>query len=195
MTETMDVGFLNPLVQKFFQGNTATLSSDANGDIFMKSGWHQQKEYVLDALSAYLHELLPEGVLYVFSPDHSFKYNHSGQGITSLRMCDSRPGESTFKHSLEDIAETAAENSKKQQPTLANVLFYDAPSVERWVEELRGGIWHKLNGYSLSVEPQKLDVYTEVKGHKTKEMRLAFSVTLFKYVLTPPDKVKLPEPA
>ncbi|MBS3105089.1 hypothetical protein J4234_02435 [Candidatus Woesearchaeota archaeon] len=179
MTETEKSEYLDRLVLTYLhQNNQLTILEIApeqeRPKIFLENiGWGQQKDYIEDALNAYLSTSsppLPEGKFYVFTPTDSFTYNSTTTRIdhASARIGDS----STFSEALNEILKQAKEDAAQGRGTLTRILFFDEASksnFERSLEKKLRKKDEKSTGSELSyqagLEEHNIPNYGKVKRY------------------------------
>ena len=173
MTESANNGYLDKLVIKYIIQNIgleilAGAPEQERPRIFLdKIGWVQKKDYIEDTLNAFLPVALPNGGIYVFTPDDSFKYERINGSVSNVGIRSSRDLSSTFYDALHDILKLAEANRSKGKLTLAPVLFFDNASRDRFETELRKKLSKKeKESYSASLQHLNIPNYGTVALHE-----------------------------
>ena len=141
MESATNEGYLNQLVIKYILQNTgleilASAPEQERPAIFLDSiGWGQKKDYIEDTLTSYLADSLPKGNIYVFTPDDSFKYAKVNASITNVGI-RSVKDVATFNDALREIVELADANRGFGKQTIAQILFFDNDSKDKFEKEL-----------------------------------------------------------
>jgi len=179
MTEIGKSEYLDRLVLTYLrQNNPLNVLEEApeqeRPKIFLKRiGWGQQKDYIEDALNAYLSTAsphLPEGNVYVFTPNDSFRYNKGSGRIT---YAGARSGDgSTFNEALNEILKQAGEDITHGEETPARILFFDEASKSKFEMELKNRLGKKKAKssnteiwYNTGLEEHNIPNYGKVKRY------------------------------
>lgn len=176
MTETERSEYLDRLVLTYLhQNNQLTILETApeqeRPKIFLENiGWVQQKDYIEDALKVYLSTSsppLPQGYVYVFTPNDGFKYSNNRGRITHTGMSNGSAA-SAFSEALDEIVDQAEANAKIGTGTVSNILFFNESSLRKFENELREKLEKKARnlskktqsqiGFSYSAKPGDLNV-------------------------------------
>jgi|GEM_PF-6342420 hypothetical protein len=148
MVETEKNAYLDRLVLAYLhQNNPLKILEEApkqkRPKIFLENiGGGQQKDYIEDALNAYLttsSPALPEGKVYVFTPTDSFRYDSAGGRVNHAGFRDGKAYGATFNEALNEIIEdaNAGISYEEERSTHTNMLFFNPASLKKFEDALK----------------------------------------------------------
>ena len=128
-------------------------------------GWNQKKDYIEDTLNSHLSgnlQKLPEGDLYVFTPEDGFKYQKHQNIIRSVGLNINGEDDGVFTATLKEVISLIERQQSTGMPALAPVLFFDKASKETFEK----GLQEKHVRFSASTEDLIIQNYGTVKLYK-----------------------------
>ena len=149
----------------------------------------QKKDYIEDTLNAYLSDILPKDKFYVFTPEDSFKYENVNGRIMNVGIRSSKDV-ATFNDALRDIVELADADRSLGRQTIAQILFFDKVSRDKFEEALKRRLKEK-SGTLPRKGSEKKEISYSIASQQLNVPNYGV-ISLYKYTIKqPPQPNKL----